>query len=330
MILALYGRSMQSNAKEPRLPVEARHHCRLCHVRAPEGMQLCGGCAERLELEIDRDPRCACTRCGRHQELCSIWPCVSEPAARGRANDWKLRRLPLAKIVPTPAAQNSRRRYDQSSLDELARSVREHGMLQPLCVRPRGDHFVLIFGLRRFHAAVAAGLREVPCTVLPADDDQALLLNITENLQREQLRGSERLHAIEQLAATGLGVRELSRKTGFAPSTISRWLRVDRTPALRAAVESGKLDIGQAKILVDAPKSALPTLLEEAPRLTTAGLRERVLTRKRIREIRSVPEMEDRQRLEAAIAALRAIREHVADSQLLVDLHAEVDRVSKL
>jgi ParB/RepB/Spo0J family partition protein len=286
---------------------------------------LCGGCAERLELELQLSPELACAQCGRHEELCGLAPCSAQIDTSVSTTRPDVVWVALADISP---AHNSRRYYEPSSLEELTRSIRCHGMLQPLCVRPHGDRFVLIFGLRRFRAAVAAGLVEVPCMVLPADDQKALLINFSENLQRAALLGTERLRAIERLAANGLGVRELSRRTGFSPSTISRWLRVNRDPALREAVESGVLDIGQAKILVGAPKSALPALLQEAPGLTASQLRERVMSRKRTCPAPVISEAE--RHLSDALGALRAIRTHVESSDMLAELQAQVSRVRAL
>ena len=135
-------------------------------------------------------------------------------------------------------------------------------------------------GSSALRAAIRAGLHEVPCTVRVADDDRAFLLNALENLHRQQLSGTERVRAIERLAATGLGVREISRRTGFNPSTISRWLRIDDCAELKAALEAGTLDLSRAKILVEAPRAALRELIEQAPGLSVAELRARVASLK--------------------------------------------------
>jgi ParB-like chromosome segregation protein Spo0J len=117
-----------------------------------------------------------------------------------------------------------------------------------------------------------------------ADEQRAFLLSIIENLQRRQLSGRERVRAIEKLAGTHLGVRELSRKTGFDQSTISRWLKIDRRPSLRIALENGEVDIGRATILADAPEDELASLLADAPLLSQAELRQRVRQGKTLRK----------------------------------------------
>jgi len=179
-------------------------------------------------------------------------------------------------IDETPDLLNSRQHYEESSINELAASIREHGLLQPICVRPTGDRYVLIFGMRRLKAAIRAGLIEVPCSIQVADDERAFLLNAIENLHRQQLSGSERVRAIERLAATSLSGNEISRRTGFNQSTISRWLKIDRRPLLKEALEADQLGIGRAMALVAVPESALPELLQVAGSLPQTSIKERV------------------------------------------------------
>ena len=200
----------------------------------------------------------------------------------------------------------ARRAYHDTSINELAASVRQEGLLQPLCIRPNGSRYELVFGVRRLRAARQAGLREVPCTIRVADDDGAFLLNVVENLHREHLSVTERVAAIERLAATGLGVREISRRTGFHPSTISRWLRINGRPELKQALEDGRIDIARAVILVEAPRSALGTLIEQATRLSTAELRHHVASLKRgVHGTRL--DADDRHYLQRALRCLRAV-----------------------
>jgi hypothetical protein len=112
--------------------------------------------------------------------------------------------------------------------------------------------------------------------VLPQLDDRTF-----DPLHRRQLSGAERVLAIERLAATRLGVRELARRTGFAPSTISRWLKIDRCPPLKKAVETEALDIGRAKLLADAPASALHELIPLAAGVSRVDLARHVATLRR-------------------------------------------------
>jgi ParB/RepB/Spo0J family partition protein len=194
--------------------------------------------------------------------------------------------LDVRAIAETPALCNSRMHYDESTLDELVASIREHGILQPILVRPLSANtpgmtaeepraaqwpaYVVIAGNRRLLAGRRAGLSFVPCTILVTDADGAFVLNLVENLQRRELSGRERVRALSLLAgltdAHGrtLGVRDLSRRTGLATGTISAWLRIDRKPVLKAALEEERLDIARAMALVSAPDRSLPGLIERA------------------------------------------------------------------
>jgi ParB/RepB/Spo0J family partition protein len=348
------------------VPHEARHQwarCTLCGLgqgrlrvgEAPRG-RLCAGCTERLELEATQGLVGACPTCGRHPDLCAALPCsgravaqeeersssgfvhAGQPMAAGAAGGsdaghpapaqpTRVAWIPIGEISEIPDRYNARQGYDEGSIAELAASLREHGFLQPVGVRPAGAGYLLVFGQRRLRAARLAGLSEVPCTICVADDERAFLLSVVENLQRHQLSGKERVRAIEQLSATRLGVRELSRQTGFDPSTISRWLRIDRRPALRTALESDLLDVGRATVLVDAPEDALPSLLAEAPQLPQTALKQRVVQLRVLRNPTLAASAGSR-RLTQALALLRLVRRPGSgDRRVLEQLSQEIDRL---
>jgi len=231
-------------------------------------------------------------------------------------------------IDETPELLNSRSAYEESSINELASSIREHGILQPICVRPNGERYVLVFGMRRLKAAVRAGLPEVPCSIQIADDDRAFLLNAIENLHRQQLSGADRVRAIERLAATNLSGNEISRRTGFNQSTISRWLRIDRRPLLKDALEADQLDVGRAMALVAAPEPALPELLQLAPTLPQAAIKERVaLLNEGMRNAYPRATVDSRRLLE--ILRLLTLIEHVEgdDRDVLERIHARAELI---
>jgi len=196
--------------------------------------------------------------------------------ARRAMHPIKVAWLPLSEIDSTPAELNSRTGYAESALNELAQSLKELGVLQPICVRPTGSRYTVVFGNRRLKAAGQAQMAEIPCTIQVADDDRAFLLNTVENLHRQQLTGAERVRAIERLAATSLSVNEISLRTGFNKSTISRWLKIDRRLLLKEALESNRIDVGRAMALADAPEDAVPQLLEAVRNLSQQELKERV------------------------------------------------------
>ncbi|MBV9173719.1 MAG: ParB/RepB/Spo0J family partition protein [Chloroflexi bacterium] len=298
--------------------------CRLCGLRSRG--PLCGGCAERLEFDIQVDRRRACAKCGRHVELCQVLPCEKELRHKSNgAQKPALVWLSVDTIDEPPAAQNSRHMYADKAIRELADSVRQDGLLQPICVRPKGTRYEVVFGIRRLRAAKQAGIHEIPASVRVADDGRAFLLNVLENLHREQLSAAERVRTIERLAATGLGVREISRRTGFNASTISRWLRVNGHAELKHALEEGSIDIARAVVLVEAPPASLPGLLQIAPTISVAELRSRVACAKASNH--GASRSQGRGQLRQVLHSLRAI-ESSSDRDLLECIRREVDRLS--
>ena len=175
--------------------------------------------------------------------------------------------LPVERIRETPEARNSRRGYDEEKLNELAASIREHGVLQPILVMPEDDGYRVIAGNRRLKATIRAGLGSIPALVkTQVDEHRQFFLNLVENVQRVDLSGKERIDAIRLLAASGLGVREISRGTGISPGTISRWLRIADRPVLARALEDERLDIARAMSLAPIrDEVTLARLVDEAP-----------------------------------------------------------------
>jgi len=158
--------------------------------------------------------------------------------------------LPIEAIDETPEPRNSRRGYDDAKLNELASSIQEHGILQPILVTPDGDRYRIIAGNRRLMASIRAGKRTIPALIkTQVDEHKRFFLNLVENVQRVDLNGKERIEAIRLLAASGLGVREISRGTGISPGTISRWLHIADQPVLAEALQSERLDIARAMTL---------------------------------------------------------------------------------
>jgi ParB/RepB/Spo0J family partition protein len=186
--------------------------------------------------------------------------------------------LPVGLIDETPEARNSRRGYDETRLNELAASIREHGVLQPILVAPDGERYRVIAGNRRLKASVRVGLETIPALIkTQVDEQKQFFLNLVENVQRVDLSGKERLEAIRLLAASGLGVREISRGTGISPGTISRWLHIADRPLLAQALEEERIDIARAMTLAPIRETeTLRTLLGAAADTPRAELNARV------------------------------------------------------
>jgi ParB family chromosome partitioning protein len=166
--------------------------------------------------------------------------------------------VPIGQVHPGP---NTRSQWDavDEKLQQLADSVQEKGILEPLLVREIRSHtdssgprqFELIAGFRRFAAARHLSLARVPVRVIAASDDEAVALNLAENLARENLPDADALRGVEQLQETyHWGVRKISRVTGRSASWVSELLAVARSREERRAVESGLIALSGAARMV--------------------------------------------------------------------------------
>ncbi len=137
--------------------------------------------------------------------------------------------LPLSSIVPNPG--QPRKCFSQKALEELADSIREHGVLQPLSVRRTAAGYELVSGERRLRAAKLAGLSQVPCIVINVDSQESSLLALVENLQRRDLDFVEEAVALSQLIQTyHLSQEEAARRIGKSQSAVANKLRLLRLP----------------------------------------------------------------------------------------------------
>ena len=151
-----------------------------------------------------------------------------------------------------PNKSQPRRSFDDESLCSLARSIKENGIIQPICVRKSGVYYEIISGERRMRAAKLAGLTEVPCIVMEVDTEQSAVLAIIENIQRSNLSYFEEALAIEKLIVVfGLTQEAAARRLGKAQSTIANKLRLLRfTESERALLTDGNISERQARELL--------------------------------------------------------------------------------
>ena len=161
--------------------------------------------------------------------------------------------VPVAQIVPNP--DQPRRHFDEASLDELAASLNQRGLIQPIVVRPR-DHgyYEIVAGERRWRAAQRVRLHEVPVIVRKLDDAEMLELAIIENVQRQDLNAIEEAEAYQRLAREyGHTQEALAKIVGKSRSHIANLLRLlDLPEIVRAAVADGRLSMGHARALIGA------------------------------------------------------------------------------
>ena len=163
-----------------------------------------------------------------------------------------------------------RKHFDEESLQELADSITEHGIIQPLTVRRLSSgYYQIIAGERRWRAARLAGLQEVPVIVMEADDRKAAELAMIENLQREDLNPMEEAAGFQSLIETyHMTQEEAAQRVGKSRSAVTNALRLlGLSPSVRKLVEENKLTAGHARALV--PLS--PSLQESAANAIIAG-----------------------------------------------------------
>ena len=175
------------------------------------------------------------------------------------------RLIPIGKISANP--RQPRRQFKEPALQELAASIREHGLLQPIAVRQRPDGmFEIIAGERRLRAAQMAGLTEIPAMVHSTDDAGSLELALVENLQREDLNPLEEAYGYEQLAAQfGLTQEEIAGKVGKDRTTVANALRLlQLSPKLHHYLVHGQLSAGHAKSLLSITSEDLQIKAAEA------------------------------------------------------------------
>lgn len=147
-----------------------------------------------------------------------------------RATQAQIREVPVSKILPNPA--QPRLSYDEESLTELAASIREHGVLQPILVRPAGAKFELIAGERRWRASGMADRESIPAIVVEFDEQTALEVSIIENLQREDVSPLEEAAMFRKMTETfGYSVRQLAQKVGKDKGYVENRLRLSDAPA---------------------------------------------------------------------------------------------------
>ena len=158
--------------------------------------------------------------------------------------------LPVEELRPNPG--QPRTQFDPQGLEELAQSIQEHGILQPLSVRRQGDGWELVSGERRLRAAKLAGLREVPCIVVDVDDRASSLLALVENLQRRDLNFLEEAQALDRLIRTyHLSQEEAARRIGKSQSAVANKLRLLKlSPEIRALLRKYGLTERHARALL--------------------------------------------------------------------------------
>lgn len=225
--------------------------------------------------------------------LASLIPSRAVPASA-------VTEVPLARVAPNP--HQPRHRWNEEGLADLAASIREHGVLQPVLVTETLDGYQLIAGERRVRAARLAGLERIPALIRQLADRDQLQVALVENLQRSDLDPIDEALAYRQLIDEfGLTQERVAERVGKARATIANTLRLlDLHEAVQAAIGEGRITEGHGRALgglpVDGQARVLATVVEQG--LSVRQTEELV---RRLREPRAAPERAAKPRLDAEL-----------------------------
>jgi ParB/RepB/Spo0J family partition protein len=230
----------------------------------------------------------AARRLSEERELSPAIISLLSPDRQGRSSG--VRFVPIDRISPNP--EQPRLAFDAGTLEELAASIREHGVLQPILVRPLGNNeYQLIAGERRWRASRAAGLTTIPALVEEIDDDTAMEISIIENLQREDLSPLDEAAMYDRMVREhGYSVRKLAQKLGKDKGYLENRLRLAGAPDdVRELVSLRKDTLSHAYELmkVEDPKKR-KRLAGQVARgeLTLLKLRDKIEGRRRVTEVK--------------------------------------------
>lgn len=187
----------------------------------------------------------------------------------------KITQIKVGQLKTNP--YQPRKIFDDAALQELAESIKEHGILQPVVVRKHGQHFELVVGERRFRAAKIAKLKEVPAIIKELTDQQMMELAILENLQREDLTPIEEAEAYQKLMeALGLTQEQLAFRLGKSRPHIANHVRLLALPEnVRNMISDKKLTMGHGRTLLGLRSKKL--IPETAEKVAKEGLNVRQL-----------------------------------------------------
>ena len=185
-----------------------------------------------------------------------------DPTAKQDVKLSTLQELEIASIVPD--IEQPRRFFDEEALAELAASIKEHGVLQPIVVSPNGAKYVIVAGERRWRASQRAGLKTIPAIVRSLSDQHRLEISLIENLQRRDLNAIETATAYLKLRDQfNMTLEQIGERVGGkSPSSISNTLRLLKLPKLaQEAIFEGRISEGQARPLIGLDETVVKEIL---------------------------------------------------------------------
>ena len=161
-----------------------------------------------------------------------------------------LKNLKITEVEPN--RNQARKRFDEEALEELANSIKEYGLIQPIVVTKKDGYYSIIAGERRWRASKIAGLKEIPAIIREDNEKINSEISLIENMQREDLNPVEKAIGIKTLMDTyGMSQEEVAKKLGKARSTVANWTRVlNLEPRVLEMVKEGKISEGHCKALL--------------------------------------------------------------------------------
>jgi len=187
---------------------------------------------------------------------------IAMPAAQPSGSTQE---IPIDSIDPNP--YQTRRRINETALEELAESIRASGVVQPVVLRPAANgRYQLVAGERRWHASKRAGKTTIPAVIRQISNEQAMEITIIENLQREDLNPVEQARAFERLSREfGMTQEQIAARTGKDRASIANFIRLLKLPEeVQNALEAGTLSFGHGKVLL--ALAGFPEHMERAVR----------------------------------------------------------------
>lgn len=166
----------------------------------------------------------------------------------------RIEMIPVGQIEPS--RYQPRLRFDEETIDELADSIRENGLIQPITVRKVGDHYELIAGERRYRACIKAGYTEIPSYIMTPTEDQAAQMALVENVQRENLSAIEEAKSYLQIMRqASLTQEQVAKKIGKSQSAVANKIRLLNLPdEIQEGVVDGRITERHARALLSVPE----------------------------------------------------------------------------
>ncbi len=224
-----------------------------------------------MSAKLQRQPIAQAAGLGQARGVASLFEDTTTPGTELEG----ARELPI-KLIDTNPLQ-PRQAFDPQSLRELADSIGEHGVLEPIMVRPVGYRYQIVLGERRFRAAALAELEHMPAIIREMDDIQAAFASTVENLQREDLDIEDEARRFAfLLELTGVSQRKLAEKLGINHVYLSRRVKLLKRPDLLSAYHAGLMTLHQVVAQVDQVDSEIPSMQDIVSQGNSPGIKQLV------------------------------------------------------